>query len=149
MSTRKRRSIFDIFEEIREEINRFFEEFMGPIFPVEAPMQNVPSKELQPLTHISETEENLIITIDLPCVRKEDIKVNATENMVRVEAPMRECVRIDFYGPFQRGAEFEVFKKTIKLPTPVDPKRAKARFKSGILEIILPKKIAGFRIPVE
>ncbi|MGP3668073.1 MAG: Hsp20/alpha crystallin family protein [Candidatus Bathyarchaeota archaeon] len=148
MSTRKKRTVFDVFEEIREEINRFFEEFMGPMLPVEAPMQNISNKELQPLTHISETEENIIITIDLPCVRKEDIKINATESMVRVEAPMRECIRIDFYGPLQR-VEFEVFKKTIKLPTLVDPKRAKARFRLGVLEIILPKKVVGFRIPVE
>ncbi len=149
MSTRRRRSVFELFEELRNQINRMFEEIMEPLFPPETPMHNVSGRELQPLTHVRETEESIIITVDLPCVKKEDIKVNVTENMVKIEAPMRECVRLSQYGAIQREAEFDVFKKTVRLPVAVEPQKARARFKGGILEIVLPKKITGFRIPVE
>jgi len=149
MSTRRKRSIFELFEEIRNQINRMFEEVFEPIFPLETPMSDVSRRELQPLTHVSETAENIIVTVDLPCVRKEDIKISATENMVKVEAPMKECVKFSPYGTIQKEAEFDVFKKTIRLPVAVEPEKAKARFKSGILEIVLPKKTVGFRIPVE
>ena len=149
MSTRRRRSVFELFEELRNQINRMFEEMMEPLFPPETPMHNVSRRELQPLTHLRETEESIIITVDLPCVRKEDIRVEATENMVKIEAPTRECLRLSPYGAIQREAEFDVFRKTVKLPVAVEPQKARARFKAGILEIVLPKKIAGFRIPVE
>jgi len=126
-----------------------FEEVMEPFLPPETPMYDISKRELQPLTHVSESEENVIVVVDLPCVKKEDIKLSATENMLKVEASMKECVRLSPYGTIQKETEFDVFRKTIRLPAPVEPEKAKARFKNGILEVILPKKITGYRIPVE
>lgn len=148
MSSRKKRTFFDLFEEIRSEIDRMMEEFTEAMLP-EAPMYDVAKKELQPLTNVQETEENLIVTIDLPCVRKEDIKLHITKDSLKLEAPTRQCIQFGPWGPFQRQVEFEVFRKILKLPTPVEAKKAKARFQGGILEVIIPKKVLGFEIPVE
>ncbi|WP_309492570.1 Hsp20/alpha crystallin family protein [Candidatus Hecatella orcuttiae] len=148
MSTRKRRSFFDLFDEIRSEIDRMMKEFTEAMLP-ETPMYDVTKKELQPLTNIQETEENVIVTIDLPCVRKEDIKLHITKDSLKVEAPTRQCIQFEPWGPFQRQVEFEVFRKILKLPTTVEAKKARARFQGGILEVTIPKKTVGFEVPIE
>jgi len=46
-------------------------------------------------------------------------------------------------GPFQRHMEFERFSKKIKLPSRVDPHRAKANFRNGVLVIRFPLERRG------
>lgn len=148
MSERKRRSIFEIFEELVGHVDRVFEELVG-MAPFETPLCDITKRELKPLVHISETEDEIVVTIDLPYVRKEDIKLSASENTLKIEAPVRERIKISRWGPYQREVEFEYFRRTITLPSVVDPERARARFKDGILQVVLPKKIYGYRIVVE
>mgnify|MGYP003880597419 CR=1 FL=1 len=148
MAERRRKSLFDIFEEIVGHIDRVIEELVG-IEICESPLCDVSKRELKPLVHVYETEDEVIVTIDLPYVRKEDIKLSASEDTLKIEAPIRERVKLSRWGPYQREVEFEYFRRTIKLPSNVEPERAKAKFKDGILQVFLPKKIYGYRIAVE
>lgn len=142
---RRRRTPFELFEELRREMDRLFEETLAP---TEAPMYDVGKKELRPLTHITEVEDEIVVEIDLPYVRKEDIELYATENELRVEAPIKEYVKLSPWGPIQREVEFKSFKKVVRLPCAVDPRRSRARFKDGILEVRFLKKITGMKIEV-
>lgn len=146
MTEQKKRTIFDLFEEVRKEMNRFFDDFME--MPFEARPHDVEKRELSPLTQITETEAEVIVTVDLPCVRKEDIKINATSQAVRIEAPMRECVKLSPFG-VGRPMEFDNFRKTIILPAHVDPTNSRVRFKNGVLQMRFNKKIEGTPIKVE
>ena len=133
-------------DDFRKEMDRMFEGAFSPEY--EGPMYDVQKRELHPLVQITETEDDVLVVVDLPCVEREDIKLNATENAVRIEAKMRECVRLDPWGPVQHQAEFEVFRKTIRLSSLVNPEQAKARFKDGILEVRFPKKVSGSEITI-
>ena len=148
MAERKRKSIFEIFEELMGHVDRVIEELVG-VEVCESPLCDVTRRELKPLVHITETEDEVIVTIDLPYVRKEDIKLSASENTLKIEAPIRERLRLSRWGPYQREVEFEYFRRTIRLPSNVEPDKARARFKDGILQVFLPKKIYGYRIVVE
>jgi HSP20 family protein len=148
MSQRKRKSIFEIFEELIGHVDKVFEELVG-VAPFEAPLCDVSKRELKPLVHMYETEDEVVVAIDLPYVRKEDIKLSASENTLKIEAPVRERIRMSRWGPYQREVEFEYFRRTIALPAIIDPEKTRAKFKDGILQVILPKKIYGYRIVVE
>lgn len=148
MATRKRKTIFDLFDEIRSEMDRMWEETVSSML-LDTPMCDISKKVLEPLTHVYETEEEIIVTADLPLVEKEDIKVQLTENMVKLEAPLKMCFKLAAGGPIQREAEFNIFRKTIRLPALVDAKKARGKFRNGILQIIAPKKIIGHEIPIE
>ena len=148
VAVRRRRTIFEIFEELRSQMDRFLEELLGEE-DRETPLCDVAKRELKPLTHITETEDEVIVTIDLPYVRKEDIKLSATENTLKIEAPSREKIRFSPWGPYKHETEFECFRKTVRLPVNVEPEKAKAKFKDGILQVSLPKKIHGYRVPIE
>ncbi|RLF17445.1 MAG: hypothetical protein DRJ66_00805 [Thermoprotei archaeon] len=128
--------IDEIFERIRREVRRFLED-IERYFELEQPMWCYETRSLEPLFTITETEEELIVTFDLPMVDKDSIKINATEESLEVEAKLRRAVP----GPRYLGSEvcFEKFRKTIRLPVKVDPRGARARYKDGILEIRFPK----------
>lgn len=148
MATRKRKTIFDIFDEIKSEMDRMWEESLGSML-LGTPMCDVSRRVLEPLTNIYETEEEIIVTADLPFVKKEDIKVQITENAINLEAPLKMCFKLTPVGSIRREAEFDVFKKVIKLPMHIDTKKAKGKFRKGILQIIAPKKIEGYEITIE
>ncbi len=140
--------IYDIFEDVRQRIRDAFEEVFES-FDVEKPMFNLKEKCLEPLVDIQETEDDVIVTVDLPCVDKDAIKINATSDTLEIQATMKKSIKFNRWGTVQEEVEFQKFKKLIKLPSKVDPKRAQARFKQGILEIRLPKKVKKFRIEIK
>ncbi|MHA1264791.1 MAG: Hsp20/alpha crystallin family protein [Candidatus Helarchaeota archaeon] len=103
---------------------------------------------LEPLTNIVETDDEIIITADLPYVKKENIDLHITEDMIDLKASLDRPVRFNQWGTVQRKTEFSKFHKHLKLPSTVDTKKVSAIFKSGILEIKLPKKITRIRIKI-
>ena len=140
MSTWRRRSLFEWIDEFFE---RLEEEFFRPSWDAERCC-------LEPLVDVEEREDYVVVTVDLPFVeRKEDIKLDVTEDSLNVEAVMSRGFRLDRWGTVQRGVEFRSFRKTIKLPTKVDPKGARATFRRGMLRVVLPKKVERFTIKVE
>jgi HSP20 family protein len=89
---------------------------------------------------ISETENEIIVRADLPGFSKDEVSVNATENTLTIEAKHKEekKERGEKYYTVER--KFGSFRRVISLPVEVEPEKARARMKDGVLEVILPKK---------
>ncbi len=99
-------------------------------------------RALKPLTHIIETDDEIIVTVDLPCISsKDDVSIKSTEDTLTIRANLNKIRSLD--------TRFECYNKSIKLPSKVDPKYAKAYFNNGVLQIRLAKKIEGSEIKVE
>ena len=78
----------------------------------------------EPLTDVC-VDGNLVrITVELPGVSKEDIQLEGTETSITVSA----------------DTETRKFRKTVSLPSEVDPDSAKAEYNNGILEITVDSK---------
>ena len=122
--------MFDWFDEFFEQA---FDELMRPSW-------DAVGKCLVPLINIEDKEEEIVVTVDLPCVQsKEDIDLNATEDNLEIIAQIKEAIRWQRWGTSQRSLEFKKFRRSIRLPEKVDPESARAVFKNGILRISLPK----------
>jgi len=104
---------------------------------------------LEPLTNVIETDEEIIITADLPYVLKENISLNVKENMLDIEANLEQSIHFAQWGTVQRDTEFHKFHKHIKLPSNVDSDNIKATFKNGFLQIQIPKKITRIKIQIK
>jgi len=104
---------------------------------------------LEPLYDIENRENEIIVTIDLPYVSKDNIKVYATEDMLEVTAEMRSAVSWERWGSIQRRITFSRFRKQIRLPEKVNPDEASATFRNGVLRITLPKVRRQVSIKVE
>ncbi|MBS7287554.1 MAG: Hsp20/alpha crystallin family protein [Candidatus Freyarchaeota archaeon] len=150
---RRRESFFDrilnYFAEIGEEIDELVESMFEAV-SFSRPDWDADACCLEPLVHVESTPESVVVTADLPYVEnKNDIKINATEDTLEFTADMKREVRFERWGTVQREAAFRRYRKLIKLPEKVVPQEAKATFKNGILQIILPKKFKATPIEVE
>ena len=104
---------------------------------------------LEPLYDLEDRGDSFVLTFDLPNVRKEDVELKMTDDTVEISAKMREAVLWERWGCVQRRIAFESFVKVVKLPEPVDPDKARATLKDGILQIFLPKRKRKMRVRVE
>lgn len=104
---------------------------------------------LEPLYELDNRADEIVVTFDLPCVRKEDIEINTTERTLEVIAQMSNAVCWRRWGVVQRKVSFQSFRKQIRLPEPIEADKAHASLKSGILVITLPKVIRKVSIHVD
>ena len=136
----------EVIKEIDRRIQRMMKESLESSVLFEF-LYDAERKELMPLTQINETYDELIVKFDLPCVRKENIELKCTDDILTVKALMMKSCRLT---PFHssKELEFERFRKSIRLPVAVDAKNGKASFKNGVLEIRLPKKTYGSEVSI-
>jgi HSP20 family protein len=94
----------------------------------------------KPLTDIIETHEALIIRIDLPGLKKEDLKVDIGEDRGYINAKLPEENEIGDISYIQKERNHGTIKKSIPLPHNVKHEKATVYFRKSILTIRIPKK---------
>ena len=75
--------------------------------------------EREPMADVNSTDKEVKVILEIPGVKKEDIKINANETSVQVTA-----------SDSQRK-----YHKTIELPNDIDINTAKSTYNNGILEV--------------
>ncbi len=95
--------------------------------------------EFMPLADVIEREKEYLVKIDLPDVRKEDVKVLFDDGVLTIKGERKEEKEVKgetmhrterFYGAFERG---------FALPDDVDAKGIHAECKDGVLTVSLPR----------
>ncbi|RLG52223.1 MAG: Hsp20/alpha crystallin family protein [Thermoproteota archaeon] len=144
------RGWFDPFEEVRriwKEMDRMFSELLSSK-PAELRGE---AGYRQPLADVYETDRDIVVVVEVPGVDKKDVKINATENAVEIRAESAREEEERGATWHRRERRYIGFYRRISLPAKVDPRRAKARFRNGVLEIRLPKveEARGYSIEIE
>jgi len=104
-----------------------------------------------PAVDISENDGNIHVDVEIPGMKKEDIKVSLENNVLMLKGEKKQerefkeenCHRLERrYGSFVRSFE---------LPVPVQADKIKASYKNGVLKIDLPKaeEVKPKEIPIE
>ncbi|MCP8308519.1 MAG: Hsp20/alpha crystallin family protein [archaeon] len=128
-------------------IDDFFEQAFSELM---SPSWDAVGKCLVPLINIEDKEDEIVVTVDLPCVEsKEDIDLNVTEDNLEIIAKMREAIKWERWGTSQRQFEFKAFRRLVRLPEKVNPEGSRAMFRNGILKVSLPKVRRRFAIKVQ
>ena len=93
----------------------------------------------QPAVDIYETEEGVVVQVDLPGVKKEDVSVEVKNNLLviqgmrQVDSPVNE----DRY--YRRERTCGTFLRSFTLRETVPPESIKAAFKNGVLSVLVPR----------
>jgi len=89
-----------------------------------------------------ETAQSVIIRIEAPGMRKEDLDVSITANGLRVRGEKRSAGndRTRIYGLMERA--FGRFERTIPLPHNIDASRAEVTYQDGVITVIIRKSRA-------
>jgi len=109
----------------------------------------------RPFIDSFETEEEIVITAELPGIKKEDVKLKVDENGLSLkveEKNSKEDEKKEKGFQYKAySARFRGYKEYISFATPVDAAKAKATFKNGVLEVRVPKtaKAKGRELRVE
>jgi HSP20 family protein len=92
-----------------------------------------------PVVDIAETPEEYLIKIELPEVKKEDVKVTVENGVLRIGGE-RKQEKEESTKKFHRiERSYGNFVRTFMMPENVDEAKVLADFKDGVLAIHLPK----------
>jgi len=100
-----------------------------------------------PHLEMFERDGKLIVTADLPGVKKEDVSVEVGEDAITLQGQRRQEQTSREQGYYRSERSYGSFYRTIPLPEGADPSTASATFRDGVLEIALqaPQKRPGSR----
>jgi len=144
---RRRKTLFELLWEYAEELERTSEELMEALLAGERPAWDLRNRCIEPLTHVSVAPDEVIITMDMPLVKPETIRVRPVEDdLIEVVAEMKKALKPSDLGVVHVEGEIREMRARARVPVPVEMKAVKFVFRKGILEIRLPRKR---RIPVE
>lgn len=129
-------------DRFRREIDRLFEEFFsGARFPS---LFGKAARELEgfpayPAIDMYDDRENVVVKAEVPGLGKDDIEIQikGRDLVIKGEKKGEEEIKKDNYYYAERA--YGSFSRVITLPVDIKSDKVKARFKSGILEVTLPK----------
>ncbi len=87
------------------------------------------SAEREPLADVNTTDKEVKVVIEMPGIKKEDIKIKAYDGAVEVTSNTTDSQR--------------KYHKTIELPDNTDIETARSTYNNGILEVTFDKKITA------
>jgi len=95
--------------------------------------------EFVPRVDMREDETNFVVTADLPGMNKDDVTVDVTAQMVTLHGDKKREREDKREGYHMVERSFGEFTRTLRLPHEIDPDKASAIFKDGVLTMALPK----------
>jgi HSP20 family protein len=131
---RTRISPWQDLETLRERLDRAFG---WPAFPNEGSAAWIPAVDLE------ENDKEFVLTAELPGVKEKDVDVEFDQNMLTLKGEKRT----EREETTEKNGRWHViershgqFVRSFTLPPAVDPTKAKADFKDGVLTVHLPKR---------
>lgn len=100
--------------------------------------------EVQIKMDVKEDDKNYTVSADIPGVKKEDIHVTVDGDLVSISAEVKNLKEEKKDDKILRSERyFGKVSRTFTLSHDVDEESAQAKYTDGVLELILPKRLAG------
>ena len=114
---------------IRDEVNRLFDNFFTG---VPERRRGLLEGEWAPSVDVAETENDVVVTAELPGVEQDDVDITITDDVLTLKGEKKEEKEV-------KEKNYHRFQRSISLPAGVQADKAKAIYKDGVLHITLPK----------
>lgn len=111
--------------------NRFFED--SPISDM------VIDKTFNPAIDISGDDKDLYVTVEIPGIKKEDIKVVIENNVLTISGEKKTEKKDEENQCYRSERVYGSFSRSFKLPSEINTSEIEAKFENGLLNIRLPK----------
>jgi HSP20 family protein len=120
-----------------QRLNRILDEaFAGAAFPEQG---NVITSTLFAPTDVSEDENALQLSMELPGVKSDDVHLSLENNILTIRGEKRQEIDENNERVHRSERVYGVFERTFALPNTVDADKIEARFENGILFVRIPK----------
>ena len=138
-------SLQDLFA-IQEKMNRLFEETINRS---EFPDEGLDAALWSPAADVYETAEEVVLFVELPGVRLEDVHLESFDGKLRVSGVRRADQGVEPRHFIRMERIYGSFSRDFAVPASIDPSRIKATLKAGILRVSAPKLERAHSIPLE
>mgnify|MGYP006305570701 CR=1 FL=1 len=95
------------------------------------------SRVWRPPTDLYETEENIVVRVEIAGMRESDFSISLEDNLVVIQGKRHD--RTDRQTYHQMEIRFGEFYSQLELPWPINPEGIKAEYQDGFLWVRLPK----------
>ncbi|RMG83209.1 MAG: Hsp20/alpha crystallin family protein [Bacteroidetes bacterium] len=120
--------------------DRFFDDFFKSEFPALSQMNFSAEGSTMPAVNIKETDKTYELEVAAPGMDKKDFNVQI-ENGVMTISAQKEMENEQKEDNFtRREFSYTSFQRSFTLPEGADDANVEAKYKDGILRIVLPKK---------
>jgi HSP20 family protein len=128
----------NLFGSLHREIDRLFDDFTrGALGGLGMQAQN----SLVPSMDVTETDENIEITAELPGLERKDVEISIDDDVLTIRGEKKvESEQADKNKNYQVAERmYGVFYRVIQLPAGIDPSKVQATMTNGVLKITIPK----------
>jgi len=126
-------SLFDNFD---RDVAGLFDSFFRPVSRL-SPF--VSMADWAPSLDVKESKDELIVTTDLPGMKKDEIELNVENGVLTISGERKSEESIDEDGWDRMERSYGSFKRSVALPRSVDENKVKAEYKDGVLKVTLTK----------
>lgn len=119
---------------LQSEMNTLFDRFFGRGFDTEGTMTS-----LFPITNVSETNDNVVVTAEIPGLDPKDLDISVTGDLLTIkgERKQEKEEKNEHWHRVERS--FGSFTRSFRLPATVVLEKVAADYKNGIVRITMPK----------
>lgn len=122
---------------IQDEMNRLFDRFF-----IRSPweeQEGLDAINWSPSMDISETDNEFVVSAELPGLKREDIHITYTNGILKIEGERKKDKEEKDTNFHRVERVYGKFCRTFQLPSQIKNDKINADFKDGILKINLPK----------
>jgi len=129
------------FMTLRREMDRLFDDFLTgwgwrtPTTLAEAERW----EKFTPQLDISEIDDHIKITAELPGLDREDVNVNLVDDVLTISGEKKKEVEEEGENYYRTERTYGAFERAVRLPSEIDADEVDAVFEKGVLTITLPK----------
>jgi HSP20 family protein len=119
-------------DSLQNEVNRVFDAFFGG-------GASAPARRWVPAVDVVETDERLLLKMDLPGLDRDDVSIEIRDGVLTVSGQRRAEHEQKSEGYHRIERAFGTFSRSLSLPDGIEPDKVEANFDKGVLEIRVPK----------
>jgi len=116
---------------LHSEVNRMFRDFYDD--------SEAKESYWMPSVDITEDDDKLTLSAELPGVKKEDVKISLNNSILTIEGEKKHAKEEKAENSYRTERYYGKFTRSFNLTSEIDEGKIKADHDSGILTITLPK----------
>ena len=133
----ERREPFGLLRQMTSELDRVFDEPFWASFPWPR-AGGAAGTSWSPDIDVFEKDNNLVTRIDLPGMKKEDVKVEVTDGHLTISGERKTEKEEKKEHEYRCERSYGSFYRAVPLPAEAKLKDVKASFADGVLEVTVP-----------
>jgi len=130
-----REDYFDPFVTFRREMDRMFDHFFDGF----SGRSGNGLGAIAPAIDLDETEQEMVVTAELPGVSDKDIEVNLAGDVLTIKGEKKTETEEKKGNATYTERRYGFFSRSLRLPFEVKDEQIDAKFKDGVLTVRLPK----------